>query len=86
MKEERQASGEIELSYYFEEPASAHWDIYSRKTLTGAGDNVILDENGHSVDMYKSGGSHNARRTSISVKTLVKLIREHGTRLEDEGI
>ena len=85
MKEERLANGKIELHYKFEEPASMNWDIYSSKVLTGDGDKVILTENSHSTDMYKSSNnSHSNRRTSIAVDMLVKLIREHGTKLEDE--
>jgi hypothetical protein len=85
MKEERKAIGKLELYYLFEEPASMQWDIYSHKLLVGDGDNVILDENSHSVDINSSSGGHTVRRTSIPVKLLVKLIREHGTGLEDEG-
>lgn len=84
MKEERLASGELELYYLFEEPASMQWDIYSHKLLVGDGHNVILDENSHSVDINSSSGGHSARRTSISVKLLAKLIHEHGTKLEPE--
>jgi pyrrolidone-carboxylate peptidase len=83
MKEERLASGKLELYYLFEEPASMQWDIYSHKLLVGDGDNVILDENSHSVDINSSSGGHTARRTSIPVKLLVKLIREHGIKLEE---
>jgi hypothetical protein len=83
MKEERQASGEIELSYYFEEPASAHWDIYSKKTLTGAGDKIILTEVHHSTEMYRSSrDSHGDKHTEISVAALINLIHEHGTETE----
>jgi hypothetical protein len=86
MKEERLASGKLELYYKFEEPASMNWDIYSSKVLIGDGDKVILTENSHSTDMYRSSNNSNsARRTSITVAMLIKLIREHGTRLEDEG-
>lgn len=87
MKEERLASGELELYYKFEEPASMNWDIYSRKVLTGDGDKVILTENSHSTDMYRSSNDrHNARRTSITVEMLVKLIREHGEVLKESSV
>jgi hypothetical protein len=85
MLEERSASGKLELHYKFEESASGNWDICSKQVLTGDGDDVILTEEFRSSDTYKiSGCSHRLRRTKLSVRTLVRLIRENGEMVSSE--
>jgi hypothetical protein len=80
-RQNRSASGSIELDYEWEETSSGHIESESTVTLTGKGDIVVLKEIHSTQNFIKSSDSNSSSSSyKISTSLLISLIKEHGNR------
>ncbi len=74
----KEASGELELYYEWEESASSHREKKTRKVLFGKGKNVELEITTSDQNAYKPSPDNTCQRFSIPVDILIKFIQEKG--------
>ena len=74
------AKGKIELKHEWEETSSGHREFYEDAYLEAAddGNSVVLHEVKGEKNFIKMAKDESARRTSITVKELITLIKKHG--------
>ena len=76
----REASGELELYYEWDESSSSHREQTTTKKLLGKGKNVELEITTLDNNFSKGSSIPTRQRFSISVDTLIKFIQEKGTK------
>jgi hypothetical protein len=74
-------SHQLELHYLFQESGSGHWEHFEAAVLDRDGDNVVLTEDWHTSEYWKSSDERHFTKTSISAEILVKLIEDQQTEL-----